>query len=134
MVAPIQSNYSNRRGIYKDLYRELDSDNKKKVASQARKPRKGIYVSLYHQLEKDRQSISFKKDEEERNILLIQFAKVVKKVISNILSKITYFFSAVAGEFKLLALAFVFAKKPINNYIEQNLPVYDNEGIHYNDR
>ena len=51
MVAPI---YSNRKGIYKDLYRQLDADNKKKEASQAPKPKRGIYVDLYRQFEEDK--------------------------------------------------------------------------------
>lgn len=67
MVAPI---YSDRKGIYKDLYREIDADNKRKGlekdASQARKPRKGIYVNLYRQLKEDNKTINFKKDKAEQ--------------------------------------------------------------------
>jgi len=129
MVAPI---YANRKGIYSDLYREIDAENNRKDASKARKPKKGIYVNLYKQLENDKRNIFFKHDEDEQTVLFIQFVKVVKKVLSNILSKISYFFSAVAGEFKMLAMAFVIAKKPINNYIDQNLPAYENEGNYYN--
>lgn len=129
MVAPI---YTNRKGIYSDLYKEIEAENKKKEASQIRKPKKGIYVELYRQIERDKQNIFFKHDEDEHTALFIQLTKVVKKVLSNFLSKISYFFSAVAVEFKMLAMAFVIAKKPINNYINQNLPVYDNEGNNYN--
>jgi len=129
MVAPI---YANRKGIYSDLYREIEAENKKKEASQIRKPKKGIYVELYKQIERDKQNIFFKHDEDEHTALFIQFLKVIKKVTSNVLSKISYFISAIAGEFKVIAMAFVIAKKPINNYIDQSLPVYDNEGNYYN--
>jgi len=129
MVAPI---YSNRRGIYKDLYREIDTKNKKEESSKTRRSKKGIYINLYRQLERDKQNILFKQDEDDRKILLTQLVKFVKKGTTNFLSKISYFFSAVAGEFKMLAMAFVIAKKPINSYIENNLPTYDNEGSYYN--
>lgn len=58
-------NYSNRKGIYKDLYREIDTDNKKKEASQAKKPNKGIYVGLYRQLEDDKKTINFEHSRQE---------------------------------------------------------------------
>lgn len=62
MVASI---YSNKKGIYKDLYREIDADNKKREASQVPKQKKGIYVDLYRQLEEDK-AVSFKSNEEDK--------------------------------------------------------------------
>lgn len=65
MVAPI---YSSKKGIYKDLYREIDADNRKKAkeeeASLASRPKKGIYVNLYRQIEEDK-AVSFKSKKEE---------------------------------------------------------------------
>lgn len=125
MVAPLQSNCSNRKGIYRDLYREIDSDNKKKDASKARKPRKGIYVEFYEQIE-------FKNNEcnnNQNNLYGLAF----KKLINDITSKASYFFSCVAGEARMLILALIVAKKPINSYIENNLGTYSSQGIYYND-
>lgn len=113
MVAPLHSTYSNRKGIYKDLYREIDSDNKKKDASQVRKPRKGIYVELYKQIDfRNREQRS-----EQNNLYLLAFKQLVKDT----LSKISYFFSPASLEVKPLIAACVVAKKPINDYIENNL-------------
>lgn len=56
MVTPI---YTNRKGIYKDLYREIDADNKKREKAKAKKLNKGIYVDLYRQLENDKKAINF---------------------------------------------------------------------------
>lgn len=58
-------NYSNRKGIYKDLYREIDADNKKKETSQVKKQPKGIYKDLYRQLDEDK-SVSFKASEQKK--------------------------------------------------------------------
>lgn len=55
MAAPI---YSNRKGIYKDLYREIDSNNKKREVSQAPRTRKGIYKNLYRQFEDDKIAVN----------------------------------------------------------------------------
>ena len=112
MVAPLQSDYSNRKGIYKDLYREIDSDNKKKNASQARRPKKGIYVEMYKQIE-------FKNNErkkDSRNLYVL----ALKKLVTDIFSRISYFFSSASKEVKLLIVAYMVAKKPINSYIENN--------------
>lgn len=61
-----QINYSNRKGIYRDLYREIDADNNKKkkmdAAYQTPRAKKGIYKDLYRQLEEDK-SVSFKANE-----------------------------------------------------------------------
>lgn len=123
MVAPI---YLNRKGIYKDLYREIDSDNKKKDTSQARGPKRGIYVNLYNQIE-------FKNNESkpEPNNL---YALALKKLIKDISSKASRCFSATTSEVKMLIAAFMIAKKPINSYIENNLQTYSSQGIYYNDR
>lgn len=51
--------YSNRKGIYKDLYREIGSDNKKKEASLAPITKKGIYRDIYRNLEEEK-AVSFK--------------------------------------------------------------------------
>lgn len=118
MVAPI---YSNRKGIYKDLYREIDSDNKKKrfdMDSNVRRPRKGIYVELYKQ-------IDFKNSEQrsdQNNLYLLAFKKFVK----NTLSRVTYFFSSASLEMKPLIVACMVAKKPINDYIENNWNINQN--------
>ena len=67
MVAPLQSDYLNRKGIYRDLYREIDSDNRKKEALQVKKPRRGIYVNLYKHLEAEKKLIQFRKKETEQS-------------------------------------------------------------------
>lgn len=118
MVAPLQSNYSNKKGIYSDLYREIDADNKKKDASAARKPRKGIYVQLYKQIE-------FKNNErknDSNNLYVLAF----KELIKDIFSRISYCFSSASREVKMLIVACMVAKKPINSYIENNWDSYQN--------
>lgn len=125
MVAPLHSTYSSRKGIYRDLYREIDSDNKKKDASQVRKPRRGIYVELYKQ-------INFRNREQrndQSNLYLLAF----KKFINDTLSKVSYFFSPASLEVKPLIVACMVAKKPINDYIENNVQNLD-IGLCYNDR
>lgn len=124
MVAPI---YSNRKGIYKDLYREIDADNKKKkpdIDSNIRRPKKGIYVELYRQIE-------FKNnDNNSRPNNLYTLA--LKQLIKDILSQSSRYFSKVTSEIKFLIAALMVAKKPINNYIESDIN-YSNLGC-YNDR
>jgi len=113
MVAPINSDYSNRKGIYKDLYREMDFDNKKKESSQVKRQPKGIYTELYRQ-------IKFKNKEREdeySNLYIIALSKLVRDVFS----RVSYFFSSATGEIKMLIIACMVAKKPINSYIENNL-------------
>lgn len=112
-------NYSNRKGIYKDLYREIDSDNKKRKASQSKKPRKGIYVELYKQL-------NFKNNDnshEQNNLYALAF----KKMIKDLSSRISYFFLAATSEVKMLILAYIVVKKPVNSYIKNNLQFYSNQ-------
>lgn len=125
MVAPLQSDYSNRKGIYKNLYREIDSNNKKKEFSQEKRSKKGIYVELYKQ-------IGFKNREQrndQNNLYLLAFKKFVKDT----LSKVSYFFSPASPEVKPLIVACIVAKKPINSYIENNLGIYSSQGIYYNE-
>lgn len=126
MVAPI---YSNRKGIYRDLYREIDADNNKKKlekdTSQAQKPRKGIYVELYKHIE-------FKNNDHKNNQNNL-YILTLKKFVADISSRIVYFFSVATGEIKMLILALMVAKKPINSYIENNLQTYSSQGIYNND-
>lgn len=70
MVAPIHSEYSNKKGIYKDLYREIEADNKKKsiAASLATRPKKGIYAKLYRQIEEDKAAIMLKESKVKKDI------------------------------------------------------------------
>lgn len=138
MVAPLQSDYSNRKGIYKDLYREIDANNHKKESLNVRKSRKGIYVELYKQIDFEKQE----KRSNQNNLYFLAFKKLVK----DIFSRISYVFSAASREIKMLILAYVVAKKPINSYIGNNLQTYQNQGqnlgrnlgqslgIYYNDR
>lgn len=128
----VSSIYSDKKGIYRDLYRTLDSDNKKKKP--VKKQRKGIYIDLYKQIENDIKIISFKdsKENEQKSVHLTLII-MLKKAIHNFLSKLSFFFSIVASEFKPILFASVVAKKPINNYIENNLPDYQNQGIYYNE-
>lgn len=114
MVSPI---YSNRKGIYSDLYREIDAENNKRKKSeknsQARRPKKGIYVELYKQ-------IKFKNNDranDQNNFYTLAF----KKFVIDIISRISYYFSTATGEIKMLIIASMVAKKPINSYIENNL-------------
>lgn len=134
MVAPLQSDYSNRKGIYKELYREIDSDNKKKNASLVRKPKKGIYVELYKQIEF--------KNNERKNDSNNLYVLAIKRLVKDIFSRISYFFSSASKEVKMLIITCMVAKKPINSYIENNLqacPIQgqnhdSNSGIYYNER
>lgn len=127
MVAPI---YTNKKGIYKDLYREIDSDNKKKDATLTRKPRKGIYVELYKQIE-------FKNNEnkeKQNNIYIL----TIKKIINDLASKVSFILSSATGEVKMLIVALMVVKRPINSYIESNLDIYSTpeptQGIYYNEQ
>lgn len=122
MVAPI---YSNKKGIYKDLYREIDSDNKNKELSQAKKARKGIYTELYKQ-------IQFENNEnppETNNLYALAFKKFIKDLSSQALRCYT----AATIEFKFLIVALIVAKKPINDYIEYSMQ-NSNVGLYNNDR
>lgn len=128
MVAPLQSDYSSRKGIYKNLYREIDSDNKKKKSeldSSVRRPKKGIYIELYKQIDFK----NHEKQSDQNNLYLLAF----KKFIKDTLSRVSYFFSPASLEVKPLIVACMVAKKPINDYIENNIQNSD-IGLCYNDR
>ncbi len=60
-------NYSNKKGIYKDLYKTIDADKKKKEVSMASRPRKGIYKNLYKQIEEDKKIFQFKNEQEKKD-------------------------------------------------------------------
>lgn len=113
MVAPLQSDYSNKKGIYKNLYIEINSENKKKDTYQARKPKKGIYVELYKHIE-------FKNNDNNRKPNNL-YALALRQFIKDILSQSSRCFSAVKSEIKMLIIACMVAKKPINSYIESNI-------------
>lgn len=129
MVRPI---YSDKKGIYKDLYRTINSDNQQQEKP-VKRQRKGIYANLYRQFYDDARGVNFRNNKEEGNSNKILIIQVFKNTIKNLLSKISFFFSAVATELKLIAFAFVVAKKPIDNYIENNLSDYQYQGNHYNE-
>lgn len=140
MVAPI---HANKRGIYKDLYREIDADNKKREISQAKKPNKGIYIGLYKQFEHDKNmALKGSQKDKEKISVYVRLIQIIQKCINFILSKVSYFCSAATSEVKMLILAFMVTKKPLNNYIENKLPIYINRdqsqgqnlGFYYNDR
>lgn len=123
MVAPI---YSNRKGIYKDLYRQIDSDNKKKEESQHKNSPRGIYVELYRQI----QFTDTELNTSQKNLYALAF----KKFFNDISANLSYFFTSVNSEAKMIILAFMVAKKPVNSYIENNLAAYQIKGNYYNDR
>lgn len=53
----IDSNYySNKKGIYKDLYKALDADKKPKEIFKNFSAKKGIYKDLYRQIEEDKKA------------------------------------------------------------------------------
>lgn len=127
MVAPI---YSNRKGIYKDLYREIDSDNKKKTSLKGSP--KGIYKDLYRQIEQE--TIAFKNNENNKQG---NFFQSIKKKANYVLSKVSYVFSSARGESKPLILACFVANKSVNSYVGNTSPHYSRQGKRqriYNDR
>lgn len=50
----VTSIYSNKKGIYQDLYREIDAKNKKKETSQIKRQPRGIYKDLYRTIESEK--------------------------------------------------------------------------------
>jgi hypothetical protein len=118
----VTSIYSNKKGIYQDLYREIDAENKKKTASQAQKPRKGIYVEMYKQIE-------FKNNDNQNNSNNL-YALAFNKLIKDISSRVTYCFSTATNRIKMLIVICMVANKPINSYIENNLQTYQNQQTH----
>lgn len=127
MVAPI---YSNKKGIYKDLYREIESDNKQ-IKDKKKSPR-GIYANLYRQIENDMKGITFKNNNNDNNSNKTLHIQIFKSIFNDVVSKFSLLFSAVATEFKIVIFAFALAKNPVNSYI-QNIEEYNEQGIH-NDR
>lgn len=119
MVAPV---YANKKGIYKNLYMEIDTDNKKRESSQVRRQPKGIYKNLYRQI------TEFEgKDKNQENSLYSRFTSSTQKSFRAYMSRISYFFSSANSTLKMLILACLIAKKPVSNYIENNIN-YSNQG------
>lgn len=119
MVAPI---YANKKGIYKNLYMEIDTDNKKRESSRVRRQPKGIYKNLYSQI------TEFEgKDKNQENSLYFRFTRSTQKSFRAYISRMSYFFSSASSTIKMLILACLIAKKPINSYIRNNIN-YSNQG------
>lgn len=134
MVAPI---YPNKKGIYRDLYAEIDSDKKKKAKETSqRRIRKGIYVELYRQIggKCGAECILKGQEEKKQNSLYARFIQMIQKIVDVALSKATYCVSSAGNGIKMLLLACLVAKKPINSYIDNNIQTYLSQGYYYNDR
>lgn len=103
---------------------EIDSDNKKKKKAQTsyiRSP-KGIYRDLYKQL------AGFEgRDDSRENPLFYEFFQSAQTTISSYFSKMSYFFSSASNSIKMLMLACLIVKKPVGNYIDNNIN-YANQG------
>lgn len=115
----VQAIYANKKGIYKNLYLEIDSDNKKKkVAADSyyKRSPKGIYRDLYKQL------AGFEgREERQENPLVTQIIQLTQKTLSSYFSRMSYFFSSASSSLKVFMLACIIAKKPVSNYIENNV-------------
>lgn len=120
----VQAIYTNKKGIYKNLYMEIDSDNKKRKTAEAsyyRRP-KGIYRDLYKHI------AEFKgKEEESKNSLFAEIVLFTQTKINSYFSKMSYFFSSASSSLKMIMLACIIARKPVNNYIDNNIN-YQNQG------
>lgn len=117
MITPIDAN--NKKGIYKDLYREINSDNAKVKSEESpyRRQPKGIYKNLYNQI-----GFSFKEQQDKTmQAWHTNGLQVVRKEFNSMFSKISYFFSSARSDIKMLMLACMVAKKPINSYIDNNI-------------
>lgn len=126
----VQAIYTNKKGIYKNLYLEIDSENKKKAEENAlKKSPKGIYKDLYTHL--DNKYFTGNEDQKRKSLSLRIFYHL-QKGFNTLTSRFSYFFSTARTELKMLMLAFLFAKKPVSNYIKNNID-YTNQG-YYNDR
>lgn len=133
----VKAIYTDKKGIYRDLYRTLYSENKQEK-TEKRQP-KGIYANLYRQLKEEEKSailsqVKFCGNKNRKNNKKINFLLSIKNTFNMFLSKISYVFSIAAVELKFLVLAFMVAKKPINSYIKNTLPDNSNQGNYYNDR
>lgn len=129
----VRAIYSDKKGIYRDLYRTINADNQKE--KNIKRQRKGIYVNLYIQIEDDKQNISFKNNRKEKRKL--SFLIAFHKIINQISPRIPYVFSSTTHGLKVLTFSCMVAKQPINYYIEKKLPVYQRQecqGFYYNDR
>lgn len=119
----VRAIYTDKRGIYKDLYRTIDSENKKEKP--VKRQRKGIYTNLYMRLEEEKRGISQQvssfKGNNRKDKARISLFVAFKNFVNVILSKASYFVAATAGEIKVIILAFLLVKKPINSYIENSL-------------
>jgi len=130
MVSPV---YLNKTGIYKDLYRQIDSDNRAKKNSEIsykRRPR-GIYTNLYKQIENDNNAKN-----NPNNILFIKFLQIMVNVFDFISSKSSVFFTSTKTSAKMLILGCISIQKPIHNYVTsytQSCPQKPNKG-YPNDR
>lgn len=123
MVAPI---YSNRKGIYKDLYREIDADNKKKEASQVKKQPKGIYKDLYRQLDENK-SVSFKvkQKEDDENIWHTyplktmaysnDIGEALRPIVGGLLAKLSWIPTIMYALLSILSQCFSLKEKNSNN-------------------
>lgn len=118
MVAPI---YDNKKGIYRNLYREIDAENKRRETFQARGPKKGIYRELYRQLEYDKLNMSLK---ENKQIRERKICKSLLNIVNQSFSKLSYLLSSVTGKVKMLIVTCMFIKKPVSKYVENTLPIY----------
>lgn len=131
----VKAIYIDKKGIYRDLYRTLDSENKQEKPE--KRQRKGIYANLYRQLDEEKNAVfpkikfigNNREGKKKINLLLS-----LRNTCNMFFSKTSYLVSAAAVELKFLVLAFLVAKKPINSYIENTLPDNSNRGNHYNDR
>lgn len=125
MVAPI---YAHKKGIYKNLYLEIDSENNKKAKENAYKRNpKGIYRDLYTHL--DNKYFTGNEDQ-QRKSLYSQVVQHLQTGFSTLTARFSYFFSIAGSELKMLMLAFFVATKPVGNYIENNLDTYSNQENH----
>lgn len=119
MVAPI---YENKKGIYRDLYREINSENQKKKADSQKQSPKGIYKNLYINIRAENKFTFGNKKKKQKDSLYNRFIKKMQGFIKFIISKISYCLSSASIEEKPLIIAYMFAKQPINNYIENSIP------------
>ncbi len=111
MVSPV---YLNKTGIYKDLYRQIDSDNKNRESSEVsykRRPR-GIYADLYKQFENDNNQ-----KHNQNNIVFVKLLQFIASIFDFIALKSSVFFSSAKTSVKMLILGCVSFQKPIHSYV-----------------
>jgi len=135
----VKAIYIDRKGIYKDLYRTIGAENNQEIPAQ--RQRKGIYANLYRQIEQDKNedcrvfpknsNVSFKGNTSNENYKITALT-TIQNAINFVLSRVSSFFTSAASEFKFLILACMIAKKPINSYIENSIPVYQEQKNRYN--